>query len=197
MPLTGARAWQADAAGGAAAWEDRFLGALAGEARDFHRMLLDLERGWFAARARVTGRRRTSRAAAAVDVLAAAPLLSATSLAAMLGMSVKGATGLLGSFVTDGIVVEVTHRAKRRLFGLAGLAPLRDGTAAPRRPQPGRPRGRPRRVEADPVDEPPPASLPPTSWFERPAIDYGALEAAVAQCEQRIRSTRRALDRLV
>ncbi len=194
VPLTGPRALLADPAGGSAAWEDRFLGALAREARDFHQMLLDLERGWLAARARVAGRRSTSRAAAAVDVLAAAPLLSATSLAAMLGMSVKGATGLLDSFVADGIVVEVTHRAKRRLFGLAGLAPLRDGTTAPRRPQPGRPRGRPRRIEADPVDGPPPASLPPISRFERPAIDYGALEAAVAQCEQRIGPDARSVD---
>ncbi len=196
VPLSGAQAWQADADTAPERWEARFLGALAGEARDFHQMLLGLEHGWLAARARVAGRRSTSRAAAAVDVLAAAPLLSATSLAAMLGMSVKGATGLLDAFVADGIVVEVTHRAKRRLFGLTGLAPLRDGTAAPRRPQPGRPRGRPRRLEADPVDEPPPPSLPPVSRFARPVIDYGALEAAVAQCEERIRSTRRALDRL-
>jgi hypothetical protein len=54
----------------------------------------------------------------AVDVLAAAPLLSATTLAA----------------AAAGIVVEVTHRTKQRLFGAreAGAAarPGRPATAA-------------------------------------------------------------------
>ena len=203
VPLTGARAlaWEAtDGAGegafGAPTWEMRFLAALAAEAGDFAQLLRDLEHGWRAARARAGGQRRTSRAAAAIDALAAAPLLSATSLAGILGMSVKGATGLLDTFVADGIVVEVTHRARRRLFGLAGLAPLRDGTAAPRRPQLGRGPGRPRREAAEPADASPPVVLPPVSRFERPAIDYAALEAAVADCERAIRATRQALDRL-
>ena len=102
-----------------------------------------MERRWISARAAVAGRRRTSRAVLAVDVLAAAPLLSATTLAAAIGMSVKNAIALLDGFLAAGIVVEVTHRAKRRLFGLAGLAPLRDQVAPPRRPEPGRGRGRP------------------------------------------------------
>ena len=73
----------------------------------------------------------------AVDLLAATPLVSATSLAAGLGIAVKNAIALLDGLVAAGIAVEVTHRAKRRLFGLAGMAPLRDGVAAPRRPEPG------------------------------------------------------------
>ena len=94
--------------------------------------------------------------------------------------------------------MEVTHRAKRRLFGLAGLAPLRDGTAAPRRPEPGRGPGRPRR----PVEEPLPADLPAPllpvlAQVERPRIDYAVLDAAVADCEQAIRATRQALERLM
>jgi hypothetical protein len=146
VPLTGAQAmaWEAtDGAGegafGATSWEMRFLAALAAEARDFAQLLRELEHGWRAARARAGGQRRTSRAAAAIDALAAAPLLSATSLAGILGMSVKGATGLLDGFVAAGIVVEVTHRAKRRLFGLAGLAPLRRvaGAAGSRDEDPG------------------------------------------------------------
>ena len=94
-------------------------------------LLVDLERAWFAARRAAAGRRSTSRASAAIDILAAAPLLSATSLAAGLGMAVKNAATLLDRFAAEGIVVEVTHRAKRRLFGLAGLAPLREAVAPP------------------------------------------------------------------
>lgn len=55
----------------------------------------------------------------------------------------KNATRLLDEFCRDGIAIEVTHRAKRRLFALANLAPLRDSIAAPRRPEPFRGRGRP------------------------------------------------------
>ena len=204
VPLTGAQAmaWEAtdgagEGASGTPSWEMRFLAALAVEARDFAQLLRDLEHGWRAARARAGGQRRTSRAAAAIDALAAAPLLSATSLAGILGMSVKGATGLLDGFVAAGIVVEVTHRARRRLFGLAGLAPLRDGTAAPRRPQPGRGRGRPRRPAEGPLPvDPPPPLLPALASLEQPRIDYAALDAAVADCEQAIRATRQALERL-
>jgi hypothetical protein len=39
-------------------------------------------------------------------------------------MSIKTATRLLDGLVTGDVAVEVTHRAKRRLFGLAGMAPL-------------------------------------------------------------------------
>jgi hypothetical protein len=93
-------------------------------------------------------------------------------------------------------VVEVTHRSARRLFGLAGMAPVRDVTAPPRRPEPGRGRGRPRLGSADEAAAAaqPPAPLPPVSRFERPAIDYAALEAAMAHREAVIRSTRQTLD---
>ena len=144
VPLTGARALQADMAWDAAAWIPEFLTALAVEAEDALDLLFAMERAWFAARAAVAGRRRTSRAAAAVDILAATPLVSATSLAAGLGMAVKNAAALLDAFCAAGIAVEVTHRSKRRLFGLAGLAPLRDAVRPPYRPDPTRGRGRPR-----------------------------------------------------
>jgi hypothetical protein len=110
-----------------------------GEAEAALALLSGLEQAWLTARrtvASVAGRRRTSRAAAAVDVLAAVPLVSATSLAAALGMAPKNATVLLDALCSVGIAVEVTHRAKRRLFGLAGLAPLREEVAPPRRPVP-------------------------------------------------------------
>ena len=138
VPLTGARALQADMSWDAAAWIPEFLTALAVEAEDALDLLFAMERAWFAARAAVAGRRRTSRAAAAVDILAAAPLVSATSLAAGLGMAVKNAAALLDAFCAAGIAVEVTHRSKRRLFGLTGLAPLRDAVRPPYRPDPTR-----------------------------------------------------------
>ena len=144
---------------------------------------------------RIGGDQCALRAAAAIDILAAAPLLSATSLAAGLGMAVKNAAALLDRFAADDIVVEVTHREKRRLFGLAALAPLREAVAPPRRPESGRGRGRPPIT----VDEPPPAPLPPArplSRVERQAFDYSELESWMAHADQAIRQARRALNTL-
>ena len=187
--LTGARAlhdgvpWQPDA------WTPRFYAALAEEAEDGLALLRALQAGWRAARAAVAGRRRDCRAAAAVDVLAAAPLLAASALARGLGVSVRTATALLDELTVLGVAVEVTRRQKRRLWGLAGLAPLRDETAAPRRPQPGRGRGRPRRDVAA-VDEgeiadlqirPAAAPLAPLVAEEvSPELDRWLLEAELA-----------------
>ena len=197
VPLTGAAALQADAPTAAAVWGATFLRAVAGEAADALDLLFALERAWFVARRAVAGRRRTSRAAAAVDLLAAAPLLSASSLAAGLGMAVKNAAQLLDQFCAAGIAVEVTHRSRRRLFGLAGLAPLRDEIAPPRRPEPGRGRGRPRLlpVAEDGATGPPPA-LPPLSPLERQSVDYSDLDQAMAQLDTVIRQARRALGEL-
>jgi len=197
VPLTGPRALSADAPTEKSAWLTAFLEALASEALDYHQLLIDLEREWFSARGRVAGRRRNSRAAMAIDVLAAAPLLSATTLAKAIGMSIRSATDLLDEFVLDGLVVEVTHRAKRRLFALRGLTPLRDEIAPPRRPLPGRPPGRPRldRPEdlvADPVVSPAPVLSP----VVRKAIDYSDLETWMAHADAVIRQTRRNLDQM-
>lgn len=143
VPLTGPRALGAEVPFEPEVWIPLFLEALADEAADAMQLLYTMERAWFTARALVAGRRNTSLAAAAVDVLAVAPLVSATTLAAGLGMAVKSAIALLDAFAEAEIIVEVTHRSKRRLFGLAGLAPLRDEVAPPRRPEPGRGPGRP------------------------------------------------------
>jgi hypothetical protein len=178
-------------------WLSAFLEALASEALDYHQLLIDLEREWFAARGGVAGRRKNSRAAMAIDVLAAAPLLSATTLAKAIGMSIRSATDLLDEFVRDGLVVEVTHRAKRRLFALRGLAPLRDEVAPPRRPLPGRRPGRPRmdRPEEE-VVEAVAIPAPAVSVMDRKAIDYSDLEAWMAHADTVIRQTRRSLDQL-
>jgi hypothetical protein len=131
--LIGAAAFRGDAAPQYQAWVVQFLEALAEEAEWGLALMRLIEREWLAARAAIRGRRRDSRAAAAVDILAAAPVVSATSLAAGLGMAVKNAAALLEGFVARGIAIEVTHRAKRRLFGLGHLAPLREETLPPRR----------------------------------------------------------------
>ena len=128
--LTGASALGAEIPWTREPWIGHFLEALATEAADGLALLGMLERHWFAARAAVAGRRRDSRASAAIDILAAAPLLSATSLGQALGMATNNATRLLDGFVRLGIVSEVTHRSKRRLYGLKHLDAVARGGGA-------------------------------------------------------------------
>ena len=193
LPVTGARALAADAPEDATEWAIAFCEAVAAEARDYRELLRRLEWEWTQARSQVVGRRSTSRASAAIDVLAAVPLLSATTLASVLGMSIKSAIALLDDFARRGIVVEVTHRSARRLFGLPGMRAVREVTTAPRRPVPGRGRGRPSeaRIIETVVQVPRP---PPLIRSERPPINYSALEAAIAHCEHTVRATRLVLD---
>jgi hypothetical protein len=134
-----------------------------------------------------------------LDLLAAAPVLSATTLAARLGISVKSAIMLLDGFRKSGITIEVTHRSKRRLFGLAGMAPLAHVVAPPKRPEPGRVRGRPRLIEAEEADAPPPPlpPLPPLGPLERRQFDYTDLTDTLAELDATIRRTRQSLDALV
>jgi hypothetical protein len=163
--------------------------------------LATLERDWFAARRAVAGRRRDSRAAAAVDILAAAPLVSATSLGAALGMATKNTTRLLEGFVVLGIAREVTHRAKRRLYGLKHLAPLREAAAPPRRPMPGRGPGRPSGASLgalaagseDPAAPAPLAPSPPLPRFQREEFEFGELDRWLDLADQAIRRTQRIL----
>lgn len=197
VPLTGAAALRAETPADRAGWTASFLSALAGEADDGMQLLMELERAWFAARAVVAGRRRHSRAAAAVDILAATPLLSATSLAKGLGMAVKNAAALLDAFCAAGIAVEVSHRARRRLFGLQGQGPLGKAVSPPRRPLPGRGRGRPPNTLLDePVAEAPPSPLPPLTPIQRRAFDYSDLEHWMAHLDQTVRQARRTLQTL-
>src|SRR5271169_6626052 len=84
--LTGVQALAAETPWAREAWIGHFLAALAREAADGLALLGMLERHWFAARTAIAGRRRDSRAAAAIDILAAAPLVSATSLGQALDM---------------------------------------------------------------------------------------------------------------
>jgi hypothetical protein len=101
---------------------------------------------------------------------------------------------LLSGFCAEGIAIEVTHRSKRRLFGLAGLAPLRDEIAWPRRPEPGRGRGRPprSRIEAEVESPAAPVPLPalPMTPIERRTIDYSTLEQGMAHLDLVIRDVK-------
>jgi hypothetical protein len=199
--LTGARALHADIPWARQAWLGHFLAALAEEAEDGLALLSELERHWFAARRAVAGRRRDSRAAQAVDILAAAPLVSATSLGAGLGMATKNAGHLLEGFVVLGIASEVTHRSKRRLYGLKHLAPLREAAAAPRRPQPGRGPGRPSAASLastaagseDPAAPAPLAPSPPLPRFQRGEFEFSELDRWLDLADQAIRRTQRIL----
>lgn len=162
-----------------------------------------MEREWFAARAAVRDRRSHSHAAAAVDILAAAPVVSATSLAHSLGIAVKNAAGLLEMFVARGVAIEVTHRAKRRLYGLKHLAPLRTEAAPPKHPMPGRGRGRPPRAEGGPpiaADYADAATAPPLNErlvltpLERREFDFTDLDRWMQDVDQAIRRTKAVLD---
>lgn len=199
VPLTGVRALGAETPWREDLWTMAFLYAIADEAEYGLSLLFDMERSWLAARAAVVPRRSTSSAPAAIDLMAATPLISATTLAGAIGISVKSAIALLDGFVRADIAVEVTHRAARRLFGIKALGEeVKRVVRPPYRPQPGRGRGRPPLVlsQADEGLPPPlPALNPVPQRF--PAIDYSGLEAAIAHAEQVIRSTRRSLDVVV
>jgi hypothetical protein len=204
--LTGAKALTGDTPWQIEPWTLRFLAALAEEAEAGAELLRVLEREWFAARSAVRDRRRDSRAAAAVDIMAASPIVSATSLAASLGMAVKNAGALLDAFVERGIAIEVTHRAKRRLYGLKHLAPLREEAAPPRRPMSGRPRGRPPRGAGGPIIakessearaiSPLLADRPALTPVERQEFDFTDLDRWMLEADQAIRRTKVVLDRL-
>jgi hypothetical protein len=190
IPLTGASALRAEAEWSPETWLPIFLRAIEREAADALDLLFTMERSWFTARRSVAARRRDSHDARAVDVLAATPLLSATTLARILGIAVKNAIRILGALESARIAIEVTHRSKRRLFGLAGLAPLRDAVRPPYRPDPNIGRGRPRFQREEVLEETPP---PPLTPLERRAFDYTLLEEGMAQLDAVVRNSRQAL----
>jgi hypothetical protein len=200
--LTGAGALRAEVPWARDLWIAEFLEALAEEAEDGIALLSSIERQWLAARRAVAGRRRDSRAGQAVDILAAAPLVSATSLSEALGMATKNATRLLEGFVVLGIASEVTHRSKRRLYGLEHLAPLREAAAPPHRPLPGRLPGRPSWTldvagagDGGPVERSPRlAPSPPLPPLERKEFDFGELDRWLDLADQAIWRTRRVLE---
>jgi hypothetical protein len=201
--LTGAAALRPEMPWAREPWVGHFFAAVADEAEDGIALLARLERQWVAARRAVAGRRRDSRAGAAVDILAAAPLVSATSLGLALGMATKNATRLLEGFVVLGIVSEATQRSKRRLYGLKHLAPLREIAAPPRRPLPGRRPGRPSTAslageDAESASLPEtgtkPAPSPPLPSLERQEYEFGELDRWLDLADQAILRAQRVLE---
>src|SRR3954463_16042655 len=137
----------------------RFLETVRREAADGRDRLLTMEREWREAWLRVdhrAGARSNSRLPAAVDLLAASPLLSISALAGALGCSVEGASRMLDALVGLEVAAEVTGRTgrgARRLHGLKRLLPIRaETTAVPRRAKGGQ-RGWPKRVLTAPFAE--------------------------------------------
>lgn len=198
VPLIGVAALQTDISWAICDWIPAFLRAVAGEAADGLDLLLTLERAWRAARGSVAARRRDSHAAAVVDLLAATPVLSATSLASGLGIAIKNAIRLLNELCAEGIAIEVTHRLRRRLFGLNGLAPLHEAAVPPRSTIPEWRNGR-RRLEFVGATEAnrPSQLLPFLSTDKRSSLDYSDFEQAITQLDARIGNTRQLLEMMM
>lgn len=195
VPVFGAASLAAGEEWDPEVWLPAFLGRLANEADEIVNLTRRLDQAWHQARQAVQGRRPTSHAPALIDLLAAAPLLSSPAAAAALAIAPKNAIALLQDLAQAGIIIEVSQRAKRQLYALPHLAPLRDGVAAPRRPEPFRSRGRPRLEELEEAPEPFVPSPPPIARVEMRAIDinYGNLEQAMAELDDVIRRTHHAL----
>src|SRR3954447_15965200 len=114
----------------------RFLETVQREAADGRDRLLTMEREWREARSRVdhrAGARSNSRLPAAVDLLAASPLLSISALAEALGCSVEGASRMLEGLVRLEVAAEGTGRTGRG--DRRGVRSVRAGRPARLRPQ--------------------------------------------------------------
>ncbi len=196
LPLIAAASLAAETPWTPDEWLPAFLRALATEASDMVQLTRDLERAWRTARQAIQGRRKTSHASAAVDVLAAAPLLSAPALAAALGIAMKNAGRLLDELCREGVAVEVTRRAKRRLYALRNMEPLRDAVKEPRRPELGRGRGRPPAFIPEDDEEFLPETVTAASRLPPVNFDYADLDSAMVELEQTIKRTRDALTQI-
>ena len=150
-------------------------------------MVHTLDRSWRDARAQAGDQRLNSNAALAIDILAAHPVISATTLAARLSVSVQAACVLLERFVERGLVVDVTRRSVRRLFALKDLVPLREAVGVRGKPVAGRKRGRPRLgEESDPVDQNISSAEGPFQPLPRWQPDFSELEVAMNEAESAI-----------
>lgn len=179
--LAGADTLRPDGPMDADGWTLAFARSLEREAMDGLVILRRLEHAWRAARAAIGPRRANSRLPAAVDLLAATPLLGPARLASLLGCSLRGAGLMMEELVACGAAVEVTGRGSHRLYGLPGTEGIRGETAGPRRY--GHRRGQPPKVVVPEslatVEEPPPAPAMPAR-LERLEVDYTALDALLA-----------------
>ena len=190
----------------------RFLDAVGREAADGRDLLVAMEREWRGARLRIdhrAGARSNSRLPAAVDLLAASPLLSISALAEALNCSVEGASRMLEALVQLEVAAEVTGRTgrgARRLYGLKRLLPIRAETTAVQRQARKGQRGRPKRVLIPPfaelADDPETVTRALDAEPAEPArlaavsFDFDALDRLIAAADERTRGVRRLLDRV-
>ena len=195
VPLVGAASLAADESWEPERWVPRFFRALSSEADELLLLVSRLDHAWRQAREAVRGRRLTSRAPALIDLLAAAPLLSSPAVAEALDVAPKNAIRLLDEMTGQGVIIEVSRRAKRRLYALPGMAPLRANVVEPKRPEMGRGRGRPPMVRFD-LEAPQVAevSSAPSTPLPRIEIDYSGLDAAMMEMEAATKRTRATLD---
>jgi hypothetical protein len=197
VPLVGAASLMADETWDVEHWLPAFYRTLANEADEIANLASRLDHAWRQARFAIRGYRRSSNAPALVDLLAAAPMLSSPQVAAMLDIAPKNAIRLLDELQADGVIIEVSRRAKRRLYALPNMAPLRESVAEPKRPELGRGRGRPPAATLVPDMEEAAAIQPaPTAPIGRFEFDYDGLDAAMAELEATTRKTKSALDAL-
>ena len=110
-------------------------------------------------------------------------------------------------FVERGIAIEVTHRAKRRLYGLKHLAPLREEAAPPAAPDvwaPARttagwgrgPDHRAKECSEARAISPLLADRPALTPVERQEFDFTDLDRWMLEADQAIRRTKTFLDQL-
>ncbi|HYE01015.1 MAG TPA: Fic/DOC family N-terminal domain-containing protein [Alphaproteobacteria bacterium] len=104
------------ARGGEAAFHLAMLEAFAGAAEDGLRRLATLALLRETLRRRCPGRRNTSSLGRAVDLVLAAPLLSARHLRDRLGLSLRGAHMVIDQLAAARVLVEATGRSRDRLF---------------------------------------------------------------------------------
>ena len=200
--LTGAAALGTDIPWARDGWIGHFLAALAGEAEDGLALLAP-------ARAPL-GLPRAARSPAGAAIRMPPPRSTSwprprSSLPPRSGKRSASrpttppgcSTGLSGS----GLSSEVSQRAKRRLYGLKHLAPLREATAPPRRPMPGRRPGRPSAASlvADTSGAVadtgfPLVPSPPLSPLERQKFDFSDIDRLLDLTDQAIRRTQSVLD---
>lgn len=195
--LAGADTLHPDSPMDADGWVLAFACSLEREAADGLAILHRLERAWRGARAAIGPRRSNSRLPAAVDLLAATPLLGPARLAGLLDCSVRGAGMMMEELVACGAAVEVTGRGSHRLYGLPGTEGIRSETAGPRRY--GHRRGRPPKIvlpEPLAATEPPPPPSPPPAMparLDRLEVDYTALDALLADTSRIVGRVQRLL----
>jgi hypothetical protein len=112
-------------------WNVNFMKAIARDAQQGERILIELWHAWVDWHRRIGPRRRNSKLPRLIDLAAAHPLTTPAHAAKLLRCSVRGASMLLDELVEAGVLIEATGRKSWRGFvtrdfiGVAAVA--RDG----------------------------------------------------------------------